>query len=440
MDFLDKLVILQSGDNLNLLYYTLILAYIILIPYLGVVSGASIISLYLNGKGRATGNESYIKFSKDLISFSLFSKATIFTFGIVPLLSILFGYIQLFHQLNTAIVVWILIALLAILFALILLYTYKYTFQLDYIIRPFESTTELESFKKRNYRLHNKSGLWGVIILYTAIYILVGCIEFSYGRVFLNQNENFLISLLSIAVLNKYLLFISLSFALTSAGVLFYYFTLKKNTEHLSQEYIKFVAKFSLTLGIISVLALSFFVVINLLNLPQNSLSGTTFSISLIVILLLLLSAHYYYLMIKENQTLYINHVFYIIVVAIFLFVIQDQSGFKTSSQKQVITLSAKFDKMLAGIAEKSGKGIKIDGKEIFDGRCAACHRFEQKLVGPAYKDVLPKYEGKKDQLVNFILNPVKMNPAFPPMPDQGLKQKEAEAIADYIMLTYKSK
>ena len=32
----------------------------------------------------------------------------------------------------------------------------------------------------------------------------------------------------------------------------------------------------------------------------------------------------------------------------------------------------------------------------------------------------------------------MKKNPDYPAMPNQGLKPKEAEAIADYLMITYK--
>jgi len=440
MDFLDKLVILQSGDNLNLIFYTLVLAYIILIPFLGIVSGASLLSIYFNRKGRKNGNKFYLKFSKDLITNALFSKSAIFTFGFVPILSIMFSYIQLFHQLNNSISAWTFIALLVNLIALILLYIYKYTFQLEEIIRLVETTDDVEIFKKRNFTLHKKSGLWGIIFLFASVLILIGCIEFTYGRIYLDPNENLFLSIFSVSVINKFLLFVALSFALASAGALFYSDKKLKENDQPENEYSKFIERFSLTSGIISVLALPLFVLIHLLNLPQLSLSGTVFSISLIIILLLLLSAHFYYLMIKEKHKLYINHVLYIVVITSVLLVVQDVNGFKTSSQKQVVTLSAKFDKMLAGIAEKSGKGPKIDGKEIYDGRCAACHRFDQKLVGPAYKDVLPKYESKKNELIDFIVNPVKVNPLFPPMPNQGLNVKQAEAVAEYILNTYKEK
>lgn len=440
MEFLDKFVIIQSADNLNLLYYILILAYLILLPFLCLVSGASVLSLIYNRKGRKTNNSYYIKFSTDLINLALFNKTIIVTLGVVPVISILFSYLQLFHNYNTAISGWAFFMLVLITTGLILLYIYKYTSQINSLIENAGASEEIISFKQGNTRLNRKSAWWGVILIYLSLLLISACIEYSYGNVHLDQNTDFFTSLFSLPVLLKFILVIILSFALTSAGILFYYFNLKKESAEYEKEYLEFVGKKSLTIGIISVIALPMLIVLHLLLLPYFTITGTTFSISLVIVLLLLLSVHYYYVMIKERSKTYITHIVFIIILITSLIVIQDQNSYKTSSQKQVVTLSSEYDKMLAGIAEKSGKSAPISGKDIFDGRCSACHRFDQKLVGPAYKDVLPKYEGKRDQLINFILNPVKVNPSFPPMPNQGLKQKEAEAIAEYIMSTYKGK
>ena len=54
--------------------------------------------------------------------------------------------------------------------------------------------------------------------------------------------------------------------------------------------------------------------------------------------------------------------------------------------------------------------------------------------MGPPYQETIPKYNGDVKKLAQFIYNPVKVNPDFPPMPNQGLKMKEAEAIASWLM------
>ena len=53
---------------------------------------------------------------------------------------------------------------------------------------------------------------------------------------------------------------------------------------------------------------------------------------------------------------------------------------------------------------------------------------------------VNPKYAGKEAQLIAFIRNPVKVDPAYPQMPNPGLKPNEADAIAKYLLETYDEK
>ncbi|CAF3776282.1 unnamed protein product [Rotaria sp. Silwood1] len=79
-------------------------------------------------------------------------------------------------------------------------------------------------------------------------------------------------------------------------------------------------------------------------------------------------------------------------------------------------------------------KDSGISGEDIFNAKCSACHRFDTKLVGPPYKETLPKYNDNVKKVAAFVYNPVKMNPDYPAMPNQGLKPKEAEAVAQYIL------
>lgn len=72
-------------------------------------------------------------------------------------------------------------------------------------------------------------------------------------------------------------------------------------------------------------------------------------------------------------------------------------------------------------------------GERIYAEKCASCHAFDVKVVGPAHKDVLPKYRGQKDNLTAFIVNPTKVDAAYPAMPKLGLTRREAAAVADYL-------
>lgn len=81
-------------------------------------------------------------------------------------------------------------------------------------------------------------------------------------------------------------------------------------------------------------------------------------------------------------------------------------------------------------------------GGEVFELKCSACHKMNERYVGPALGDVAetrtPAY------LMNMILNPdgmVKKHPEakkmlqqfMTPMPNQGLDREEARAIVEYL-------
>jgi cytochrome c len=110
-----------------------------------------------------------------------------------------------------------------------------------------------------------------------------------------------------------------------------------------------------------------------------------------------------------------------------------------TATKFQTAALGAEFDKYFAEL-KGEGKTVEINAAEIYQVKCASCHKWDQKLVGPPHLEVLPKYVGKEAQLEAFIRNPVKVDPAYPPMPNPGLKPNEAKAMAKYLLETYKEK
>ena len=58
--------------------------------------------------------------------------------------------------------------------------------------------------------------------------------------------------------------------------------------------------------------------------------------------------------------------------------------------------------------------------------------RYDEKLVGPPYNTVLPKYADNPEAMVSYILKPVKVDENYPPMPAQPLKPQQAQAVVKY--------
>jgi len=73
-------------------------------------------------------------------------------------------------------------------------------------------------------------------------------------------------------------------------------------------------------------------------------------------------------------------------------------------------------------------------GEKVYNEKCASCHKFDQKVVGPPYYVTVPKYNGDKAKIVEFVLNPVKVDPGFPSMPKPGLTRREARAVVEFIV------
>lgn len=65
---------------------------------------------------------------------------------------------------------------------------------------------------------------------------------------------------------------------------------------------------------------------------------------------------------------------------------------------------------------------------------CIACHRPNQRLVGPAYADVAKK-KYSNDKIVDLIYNPVPTNwPGYPPMaPMKQVPKEDAMKLAVWI-------
>lgn len=81
-------------------------------------------------------------------------------------------------------------------------------------------------------------------------------------------------------------------------------------------------------------------------------------------------------------------------------------------------------------------------GAQIFKTKCSACHKMEDRYVGPPLGNVL---EARTPAFVmNMILNPEQMLKEHPvgkqllaeymtPMPNQNLEREEARAIVEYL-------
>ncbi len=447
MDFLENSVLPQSAHHMILLKYLLVLTYILLIPYLSTLFGSLSLSLYFKRKAAKTSDAKFLKLAKDLVDLITFNKGVAFALGIVPMLSSAFCYAQLLHLSNAGVGGFILLALAFFIISLILIYTYKYAFHLKSIFELASKTEtvqeelkeDLSSYTKIASGLFAKSGLYGWILLFVATYIFSAAVQLAADTSKWESVTSVFELIFSLSALTYYLQFIAASFAVTSAFVLYKFFRPNSEASLRDEDYSAFVKSFALKTGLISTIVWPLFIVLNVVAKPAVTYSYDLFGATLLALLLVLLIANLFYAMIKESNVKFGSTVIYLFVAVISLLVLKEQSGFDTSTKKQYAVIAANYEQYQKEMNEKLGIAVvEISGADIFNGKCIACHQYDRKLVGPPYNETLPKYEGKMDDLVKYILNPTKINPEYPPMPNQGLKPNEAEAVAKHIMETYK--
>lgn len=441
MELIDKIVLPQSAQHMILLKYILVLTFLLFIPYASVLFGSFILSLFFQNKFKKNSDVIYKNLSIELIDFVTFSKGIAFTLGLIPLLSSAFCYAQLLHLSGLIVPETILISAFLFLIALISIYSYKHSLHLKNIIElntDKKSNESEKDFQEYNYRINRvikTSSYSGLLFLIISTYLFVSSVEFTQDSEKWNYANNIFGIIFSLNALIGYLQFILFSLIFTSTFLLVKYGKIVNNAD----SYKNYIKNFSLKLGLTSTVLLPVLVILSIFTKSKLSLSYNVFGFTLLALIFLLLISILFYAMIKQNEVKYGLLTIFLFFLVISFLIIKEQFAFNTSAKKHFVYLAANYESYQKKLLEESGLLKEtINGADIFNSKCIACHQFDRRVVGPPYNEVLPKYEGKRQELVSFILNPTKKNPDYPPMPNQGLKPKEAEAVAEFIMSNYK--
>jgi cytochrome c len=450
MDILDNLVLPQSGHHIVLLKFLLGLTFLLLLPYLSVLLGATFYSVLFNIRAKRSGDKYYLTFSKSLIDIITFNKSITFALGIIPLLSAIFCYAQLLHGTGANVSEYLIISLVLFTISFIFIYTYKYSFHLKNIFSLVNTDTnetdenfkqEVLEYRDKANKLYSKSGLIGLVLIIISAYLFSGAVALAINSESWGRSDSVIEILFSINTLFYFLHFITASLAVISGVVLYHYFRPNINNPEKDEEYLSFVKKFALTNGLVFTILLLIIVLLNTLLTSTTALSMGMFGAIVIVLVLLFILSNLFYSMLKESNVRFNLSVIYIFILLFIFIVIKDQLAFNTTSQKQYLKLASEYEVYETELKTSLGLISEVvSAEDIFNGRCIACHQFDKKIVGPPYNDVLPKYVDDQDALIKFVLNPVKVDPNYPSMPNQGLKPNEAKAIADYLIKTYQEK
>ena len=446
MEFLNNFVLPQSAEHIELLHYMLLIVLFLFIPFISILFGGIFLSVLYKNKANKNNNNFYLRLSKDIAEITTVNKSAGFIFGIVPLLTSILIYAQLLHNSEVTNLNYLALALVFILISLVFIYSYRYSLSFNRIFGSLADKNisdpliieDVNRLSDESKRISKKAGTFGLLFLFIGIWFFITAL--TIPSVYSSWDiDSFLGGLFSWKVLSRFIYYILFALALSGGMVLFIFLEDEKKKRIKDEEYSLFVKQKILRATFFSTVIIPLFALINLFGLPAAALTGTVFTYAIISLALLFLGYHFLYLLTKEIKGTTAALLFFTLVFSIAAFIISDQKAMATSTQIHSAMLSAEFDKYLAEL-KGEGKTVAINAAEIYQVKCASCHKWDQRLVGPAHLDVLPKYAGKEAQLIAFIRNPVKVDPAYPQMPNPGLKPNEADAVAKYLLETYQAK
>ncbi|MBK9099650.1 MAG: hypothetical protein IPM14_16380 [bacterium] len=446
MEFLNNFVLPQSAEHIELLHYMLLIALFLFVPFISIVFGGILLSVFYKRKGEKQNDPFYLRLAKDITEITTVNKSAGFIFGVIPILTAILIYAQLLHNSQITNLNYLGLSLILIIISLVFIYSYRYSLSFNRIFNSLPDKgisdpnvlEDVSRLSDESNRISRKAGAFGLFFLFIGIWFFITALTIPsvYSAW---TSESFIGGLFCWKVISRLIYYIFFAIILSGGMMLFIFLEDEKKKHIKDEEYSNFLKQKVLRVSFFSAIFIPFFALLSLFGLPQTALTGPVFTYAIISLALLFLGYHFLYLLTKEIKGTTAALLFFTLIFSVAAFIISDQKAMATSTQMHSAVLSAEFDKYLAEL-KGEGKTVTINAEEIYQVKCASCHKWDQKLVGPAHLDVLPKYDGKESQLIAFIRNPVKVDPAFPPMPNPGLKPNEAEAVAKYLLETYKSK
>ena len=445
MEFLNSLVIPPNETHVQVLKFILILSLMLFSAYVGILFGSSMMATFFNRRYRKKHHRRDYVFARDLMDVLTASKNVGIGLGMIPIFSITFVYAQLLFESKGIAVGLLLFSAALFVIGISFIYKFKSNFDIEGVVdilkdKVKEKDTsadaipeEIEEYEVKVRRSKTVAGFYANIFLIIAIWMFMAG-TYAGSNPVAWESDGFFGVVFSWAVMLNTLYFFSWSMAITGVAILFFFFKWQGGLQHRDEAYMSYVKKTGALNAFFACIILPLFIFINFMSLPGSALSFSIFLYTGLGLMALLLTCNLLYATLKNLDLRYTTAAFIMMLLVVVFSALRDNAAISASLKDHLVVVNEKADEF-----EKKSKVLAVNttgisGEEIYNTRCSACHRFDTKLVGPPYKETLPKYNDNVKKVAAFVYNPVKMNPDYPPMPNQGLKQKEAEAIAAYIL------
>ena len=365
MEFFENFVLFPDGEHLLLLKILNTLLTTIYFLYASIFAGTVSLSVLFKILDRREPNPLYQKFAQDLLRLVTSNKSAVFLLGILPLLTLIFSYAQIYQGTSFKIVQH---------FTFILLFTII-GFMFSFLYKFFCET------ENSNFIFQLASGLLGIT------FFIIACFILSSTTSLLFYPEKWLYVKYSLPffiyenVIPRFLLFTSYIFSITGTSVLFFFFHWPGRTEIHNSEYARFVKKFSAGFSLIFVTLLPVFILWNMLTFPEVAKSGLVYNLWILLLLILMITAPLLYSILRRHDFKYGAATFILFLISFLTVSSADQIAGTTASYEQSLVLIAKAEKIHQKILEQREERVaasqKIDGSQLFTAICSSCHKIQ---------------------------------------------------------------
>lgn len=427
MGFLDSFIAPPRADHILIAKYIIIAVSLFFIPYMGILLGSTLFSLGFSYRGKTENNPIFTRFSKDLAETFLGHSGAGLIMGVLPVVALAICFAQILYATPYNTGQYFSITLLFVVLALIAARLYR------------------NSFDKRHESslLHYGLGIaaHGLVVLSLLAY--AASVAFVLFPEEWPINRELLPLLYDWNVIAQFLFLTTSAAALTCLAILFFFFNWMGGRPNLSGEYADYVRKFSSISGLILTLLQTPLFLWVVGTLPYSAKSYTIYYLAFGALAVLFVISYLLYLIIRDARLSLGRLIFPLFIIFYLVFLVKESFArdnalvYQNYALKKIDTeLRAKMEAQREERSSVAAVSVEL-GEQIYNAKCTACHQFEQRVVGPPYVEVMPKYAGDVQKLKAFILNPVKVNPEYIQMPNLGLKPNEAEAAAMYLIKHY---
>jgi mono/diheme cytochrome c family protein len=426
MDFLSQHIIAPSGQHLKLLEFLAIVIYTIHLPYVALVIGSASVAMWLTFSDHEIPNPRFARLAEDLLRTFLGSKIQMLVLGVMPLLALPFLYGQWFDGVPYAPIGYIMLPVPGIMIGFVLLWFYRGSF----------------AGRKNSFHQHMGMGTLALLVLMGSYFLLLSSIVRLQDPEKWFRLKNIAILLLNWNVIYKFLFFVHAAFAITGVGILFFLFRWSDRPTTGDPEYAAFARKFGAGLGLAFTFALPVFNLLYVFTSPDVVFDSGVYMIAVANVFVCMLIAFMLLASLRSPVPRYTSAAFIMFILVFVLSSVFDVRAMANANREHAVLLEQASEKQRLereatieqSIHAASGSNM---GEETFTKVCMQCHRFNEKLVGPALAQKLPAYN--EESLKAYLANPTKKDPAFPPMPNPGLNAVQIAAVAKYVLASYKT-